>query len=140
MPAAELPSGTTQRRSVLVGSPFMTTIIRRPIIVDVDGRLKVLPDGQTVPSSAFVPQIVTLDFGTIPVDGAVFTFAAPGAAVGAAVLMSAALDPSYDDDELEADGLLCAARCSATGTITAAITAVPGPITGTRKFAYHIGV
>lgn len=79
--------------------------------------------------------VVTLDFGSVAVDAQAFTMTTP-APVGANVLMVAS--SATDGDELEMDGLLCAAHVSALNTIQAYITAVPGPISGTRTFLLYL--
>jgi hypothetical protein len=77
---------------------------------------------------------VTLDFGTVAVDTKAFTITTPCVA-GALVLMQPS--SSADGDELEMDGLLCAAHVSATNTVQAYVTAVPGPISGPRTFTLY---
>lgn len=81
------------------------------------------------------PVEVTLDFGSMPVGSARFQFTAT-ASVGQRVIMTAS---GADGDEAEMDGLMCAARVTATDTIEAFITASPGPVAGQRRFNLLIG-
>lgn len=78
---------------------------------------------------------VTLDFGAVPVSSAGFSFSLAGATVGQRAIMV----PAGASDELEMDGFTCAARVSATDTVTAYIAAVPGPVTGQRTFNISLG-
>lgn len=49
------------------------------------------------------------------------------------------MTPSPDSDEYEMDNFACAARVTATNTIQAFITAIPGPVIGQRNFNLLIG-
>lgn len=77
-----------------------------------------------------------VDFGTEPLDGTKFTITTISCTVGQKVIVSAAADmpAGVDMDELEMDGLICAARVSATNTIEVQVMASPGPVTGQRNF------
>jgi hypothetical protein len=81
------------------------------------------------------PVEVTLDFGAFPVGSRQFSFTST-ASVGQNVVMVAS---GADGDEAEMDGLVCAARVTATDTIEAFITAIPGPVAGQRRFNLLIG-
>lgn len=64
-----------------------------------------------------------------------FTFSDASAFTNSKIIMV----PAPDSDEYEMDNFVCAAYCATNGTITAYITAIPGPVTGTRTFNYTIG-
>lgn len=78
---------------------------------------------------------VTLDFGSIPQINKSFSWSDAGAATSNKIIMV----PAPDSDEYEMDNFTCCAYCTVNGTITAYITAIPGPVTGTRKFNYVLG-
>lgn len=78
---------------------------------------------------------VTLDFGSMPVRSKGFTFSDAVATTASKILMT----PAADSDEYEMDGFACAAYCAANGVITTFVQALPGPVTGLRKFNYMIG-
>jgi hypothetical protein len=82
----------------------------------------------------------TLDFGAVPVPAKTFVFAHGGAALGQKIIMvaSAAMTGTLSEDELEADMLVCAAKVSAADVITAVVSALPGPVSGTRNFNYQL--
>lgn len=77
---------------------------------------------------------VTLDFGSIPTYSKSITFSDASITASSKILMVA----HAESDELEMDGFVCSVQCGA-GVATAYIHAVPGPVTGTRKFNYVIG-
>lgn len=88
----------------------------------------------TATSGAAVQKQVTLDFGLVPVFSKGITFSDAEITATSKVIMTAAAD----DDELEMDGFVCSVVCG-TGTATAYVQAIPGPVKGTRKFNYLIG-
>ena len=75
---------------------------------------------------------VTLDFGAVPVYGKGFTFSDASATPASKIVMA----PAADGDEYEMDGFVCAAYCAVAGVVSAFVHALPGPVTGTRKFNY----
>jgi hypothetical protein len=77
---------------------------------------------------------VSLDLGSVPVYSKQIDFTDANITALSKVIMS----PSGTSDELEMDNFCCAVKCG-SGTATAYITAVPGPVTGTRTFNYTIG-
>lgn len=83
--------------------------------------------------SATVKQ-VTLDFGSVPVYSKSITFTDVSITASSKVVMT----PHAESDELEMDGFVCSVQCG-SGIATAYIHAVPGPVTGQRKFNYLIG-
>lgn len=83
--------------------------------------------------SATVKQ-VSLDFGSVPVYSKAISFADANISATSKVTMTA----HAEGDELEMDGFSCAVQCG-SGVATAYIHAIPGPVTGIRKFNYLIG-
>lgn len=83
---------------------------------------------------------VTLDFGPVGVLGKSFEFTQPLATPGVGVLMFVA-GPADGRalDELELDGLDAAAICVTAGTISVAVRANPGPVSGQYTFNYLLG-
>ena len=77
---------------------------------------------------------ITLDFGSVPSYSKAITFTDASITPTSKVIMTA----HAESDELEMDGFVCSVQCGA-GVATAYIHAVPGPVTGTRKFNYVIG-
>jgi hypothetical protein len=84
--------------------------------------------------------VKTLDFGAFPVFAQTFFFAHAGALTSQNVVMqgSAKMPGTLSPDELEMDGLVCAAYVSAADVITAVLTASPGPVSGLRTFNYQL--
>jgi hypothetical protein len=83
---------------------------------------------------------VTLNFGSVPVYSKVFTISHSGAQVSQNVIMvpSAKMPAGVALDELEMDALTVSAYVSAADTITALVTANPGPVSGQRAFNYQV--
>ena len=77
---------------------------------------------------------VTLDFGTVPTYSKAITFTDAEISPSSKVTMTA----HAESDELEMDVFSVAVQAE-SGTATAYIQAIPGPVTGTRKFNYLIG-
>lgn len=77
---------------------------------------------------------VILDFGSVPSYSKAIVFTDVDITPTSKVVMTA----HAESDELEMDGFVCSAQCG-SGTATAYIHAVPGPVTGQRKFNYLIG-
>jgi hypothetical protein len=113
---------------------------RKPLVL-IDGAMSELPSGDSISVTASPVNAITLDFGSTPIYSKQFTFSAPGAITSQNVVMvpSAKMPAGLDVDELEMDVLSCAAFVSAPDTITAIVTATPGPITGQRNFNYQVG-
>lgn len=88
---------------------------------------------QGIPGNAQVQ--VTLDFGTVPVRSKAFSISDGSVTTSSKIIMA----PSADSDEYEMDGFACSAYCAVNGTITAFVQAVPGPVSGQRKFNYVLG-
>lgn len=86
-------------------------------------------------SGSFTVNQVTLNFGTKPVKHKSFSIADANALTSHKIVMT----PAPDSDEYEMDGFTAAAYCAVNGTIMAYITAIPGPVMGTRKFNYVLG-
>lgn len=84
-------------------------------------------------SSATVYQTI-LDFGSVPVYSKAITFTNAAISTNSKIVMT----PHAESDELEMDGFSIAVQAG-SGTATAYIQAIPGPVTGTRKFNYLIG-
>jgi len=78
---------------------------------------------------------VTVNFGTFPVTSALFTLT--GATLGQKVMALATTEGSMDD--LEMDGLVVSGKITATDTLVLAITAVPGPVVGSRTINVLLG-
>jgi hypothetical protein len=76
-----------------------------------------------------------VDFGSVPVLDASFSWAHVGALTSQRVIASAALT----SDELEMDPLAVSAVVSATDVITASVSGLRGPVSGTRTLYYTIG-
>ena len=115
--------------------------IRRPLVL-VDGAEKELPIGDTLPGvGGLVLTEVTLDFGANPISAKSFSVANASAVTSSKILMQPSASPvsGRQADELEMDGFNCAAYCAVDGTITALITANPGPVIGQYKFLYTLG-
>ena len=77
---------------------------------------------------------VTLDFGTVPTYSKAITFTDAEISPSSKVTMTA----HAESDELVMDGFSVAVQAE-SGTATAYIQVIPGPVTGTRKFNYLIG-
>jgi hypothetical protein len=80
---------------------------------------------------------VTVQFGAVPVRSHRATIPMVGALPGQTVVMVPAADLA--GDELEMDTFVCAARVITPGQIDAFITAVPGPVVGSRRFNLSLG-
>lgn len=80
---------------------------------------------------------VTVDFGTTPVSSALFTVALVGVTVGQKVMALATASGSLD--ELEMDGLVVAGRVPANDTLELAITALQGPVVGSKLINVLLG-
>jgi hypothetical protein len=93
--------------------------------------LHLLGRGPAGPAANIVNE--TLDFGSNPQWSAMFTVTTVAATVGQDVIMVAS---GENGDELEMDGFTCSARVTATNTIQAWVTALPGPVAGTRIFQF----
>jgi hypothetical protein len=111
---------------------------QKPLVI-INGVIQQLPSGDTIGDSSSI-QSVTLDFGTDPVYSKQFSFTASGVVTTQNVLISpsAKMPAGMALDELEMDQLHCAAFVSGADTITAIITAMPGPIIGQRNFNYQV--
>jgi hypothetical protein len=94
----------------------------------------------TTATTGFTITPVTLDFGATPVYSKVFTISHSGAQVSQNVIMvpSAKMPAGVALDELEMDALTVAAYVSAADTVTALVTAIPGPVSGQRAFNYQV--
>lgn len=83
---------------------------------------------------------VVLDFGSAGLLGKTFTFAAPLATTASKVVVSVAGPADgRPQDELEMDGLDCAAVCLTNGTLTVSARANPGPVSGQYTIHYILG-
>lgn len=116
---------------------------RRPL-VNVAGQLQELPAGDSIvgaPGGSASLTEVTLDFGAAPVWSKAFSFADAAVTTASKITMSPSGNPaaSRSFDEAEMDGFLCAAACLADGTVSVAVNAHPGPVTGQYKFNYLLG-
>jgi len=77
---------------------------------------------------------VALNFGANPQWATYFQITTP-ATPGQVVLMAAS---ASNGDELEFDNFTCSARVTATNTVEAWVTAMPGPVAGSRNFTLTI--
>lgn len=77
----------------------------------------------------------TVDLGSVPVLDASVSWSHVGALTSQRVIASAA----RTSDELEMDPLVVSAAVTATDTITASVSGLRGPISGTRTLYYTIG-
>lgn len=120
---------------------------QRKAIVLINGQLQELPAGDTLTGatgggggSAAVTE-VTLDFGSVPVGTKSFTFADAGVTTASRIVMTPSANPApgRSFDELEMDSFMCAAVCLVDGTVSVAVTAHPGPVTGQYNFNYILG-
>lgn len=87
-------------------------------------------NGLFYPSDTTVRAQVALDLGSTPVYSKHMTIPHPSAKTTSTITLVA----RPITDELEMDGLVCAAGCTTNGTIDLYLTAVPGPIIGARMF------
>ena len=87
-------------------------------------------NGLFYPSDGAVRIQVALDLGSTPVYSKHMTIPNPSVKTTSRIELHA----QPITDELEMDGLVCAAGCVVNGTIDVYITAVPGPIVGARMF------
>lgn len=77
----------------------------------------------------------TVDFGVSCKDSKTFTIANASATTTKRVFVVA----KPDSDEYEMDALICSGYCAVNGIVTIYITAVPGPVSGTRNITYWLG-
>ena len=89
----------------------------------------------TTPAGSVALAQATVDFGATANWGKTFAIADAAATPASKVVMT----PAPDSDEYDMDNFACAAYCAVAGTITAFIQALPGPVSGTRKFNYLLG-
>lgn len=113
-------------------------MIRRPVVV-INGEYAELPladslGGTAASSSPALTTPITLTFGPIAKYQQTFTVNDPLAITANKVLVF----PTPDSDEYEMDALSCTAYVSAPGVITVFAAANPGPIIGSRSFAYTL--
>lgn len=73
---------------------------------------------------------VVLNFGATPTKAKRFVITTPATSGGKVFLQPSAVN----GDALELDHFACAARITATDTVEAFISAVPGPVTGEYTF------
>lgn len=78
---------------------------------------------------------VEVDLGVVPVLDKSVSWTHVGALTSQRVLVS----PARTSDELEMDPLVVSAAVTATDTITASVSGLRGPISGTRTLYYTIG-
>jgi hypothetical protein len=77
----------------------------------------------------------TIDFGSKFIKSKSFQIANASALTTKKVMVV----PAPDSDEYEMDALSCSGFCKVNGTVTIYVTAVPGPVRGTRKITYWLG-
>jgi len=114
---------------------------QRKALVIIDGQIQELPvtDSLTGTSGAGATSgSASLDFGTVPVCSKSFSFADALATTSSKILMTP-VPIAASLDELEMDNFTCAAACFVNGTVNVVITALPGPVTGSRNFNYILG-
>ena len=78
---------------------------------------------------------VEVDLGAVPVLDKTVSWTHVGALTSQRVLVS----PARTSDELEMDPLVVSAAVTATDTITASVSGLRGPVSGTRTLYYTIG-
>lgn len=78
---------------------------------------------------------VEVDLGAVPVLDTTVSWTHVGALTSQRVLVS----PARTSDELEMDPLVVSAAVTATDTITASVSGLRGPVSGTRTLYYTIG-
>lgn len=130
---AEIPAGDTVAPSALgSGTPTGSNFLRG------DGTWATPAGGG---GGSLTVTEVTLDFGVVPVGSKSFDITDAAATTASKIVMVASANPAAgrQADELEMDGLTCAAVCLVDGTIKAFVVATPGPVTGQYKFNYTLG-
>jgi hypothetical protein len=115
--------------------------IQKPLVI-IDGAIQQIPAGDTLAgvSGGGIAISVVVDFGAEPVYSKQFDVAVPGAAVGQDVVItpSGRMPTGVDFDELEMDQLFAAGYVSASDTVTFRVDAIPGAVTGERRFNIQI--
>lgn len=113
------------------------TVARTFTLPDVSGQLAIAGVG-----GSFSTVQVALDFGSSFVKSKSFSIADAAATTATRITMvgsASTAGGALGEDELEMDGLSCSAICLVNGTITAYVTAIPGPIRGIRNVNYALG-
>jgi hypothetical protein len=110
--------------------------VRRPIVLDAEGELEVLPAADTLPGGGggLTPTIVDVDvINAAP--SAAETLAVAGATPGQSVIGW----PVAEDDTDELDPIIVTGRVTAADTVRLLVTAVTGRLApGTRRVAYAV--
>jgi hypothetical protein len=119
-----------------VTSAYVTALIGEP-----NGIAGLDASGNLMQSASLNTYEVTLDFGSTPIGSKKFTIANASVNTNSKIFFTASASPAAgrQSDELEMDGLTCAAVCSVDGSFDVYITANPGPVSGQFKFNYFLG-
>jgi hypothetical protein len=113
-------------------------MVRRPVVI-INGEYAELPaadslGGAAAPSGGTVTTQISLTFGPIAKYQQTFTVTDANAVTTNRVMIFV----TPDSDEYEMDAISCTAYVSAPGVITVFACANPGPVIGTRLFAYTL--
>lgn len=109
------------------------------LVNPADKRVAIVPD-DVAGGGGVAIYSTTIDFGTTESYSLVVSFTHTGALTSNKIIMvpSADMPAGLSLDELEMDNFTAAAYVSTADTITAVITAIPGPVKGERNFNYQI--